>query len=437
MIAKELNISNERDKVKEFEPAIRSLLDLDFYKLSMAQFAHELYPDVQVTYEFKNRKSRIRLADIIPVEQLEEQLRAVEKITISEGEVDYLRSLVNAKGRVFSDEFIDSLRNLKLPIPKITIEDGQYGISVDGSWPEAIFWETYVLSIINELYNRNIVDFQGLDIEEVYLEGDRRLNEKITTLKSRQDIKFIEFGTRRRFSGSWQEYILGRLVNEVPENVVGSSNVYLAEKYNLKPVGTMAHEMFMVATGIQQKAYVEEGRFGSAAEAVRASHNIVLQQWWEMYGEPLSIALTDTFGTDFFFEDMTADQANQWKGLRQDSGDPLEFGQRASAFYESKGIDPKTKVIVFSDGLDMEMMIKLQDIFGDVFASLPFGWGTNLTNDLGIEPLSIVMKATYAEGYSLGKLTDNLMKANGPNDLIDWYVEIFKYGRQYTQDCTY
>jgi len=201
----------------------------------------------------------------------------------------------------------------------------------------------------------------------------------------------------------------------------------LAKLFGLRPIGTFAHEMFMIYSGIMH---------GSDDE-IRSSHNRVLQDWWKEFGESLSVALTDTFGSKFFFEDMTVEQARIWRGLRQDSGDPIEFGEKAIEFYKRHLIDPRTKVIVFSDGLDVEAIVKIWEHFKDRI-KIVFGWGTNLTNDLGFPALSLVIKAVEANGFGTVKLSDNPAKAIGDLEDIQRFRQIFGYNdsRKYVE-CKY
>jgi nicotinate phosphoribosyltransferase len=256
--------------------------------------------------------------------------------------------------------------------------------------------------------------------------GTLRLAEKINILRARPDITFSDFGTRRRFSRSWQEYVIRVLAQEIPGQLLGTSNTAMAMQYGLLPMGTMAHELYMVMAGIMAESDA----------TIRASHNRVLQEWWEEYGWGLSIALTDTYGSDFFFRDMTTAQARAWKGLRQDSGDPLAFGEKAIAFYERHGIDPRDKLIVFSDGLDLGTIVKLADHFAGRIG-VSFGWGTNLTNDLGFEALSLVIKVVEANGRRAVKLSDNLAKATGDAPDIERFKRIFGYTVTTFEECKY
>jgi nicotinate phosphoribosyltransferase len=197
-------------------------------------------------------------------------------------------------------------------------------------------------------------------------------------------------------------------------------------QYGLLPIGTLAHEMYMVMAGLM----------ADRDDSLRASHNRVLQEWWEEYGWGLSIALTDTYGSAFFFRDMTAAQAHAWKGLRQDSGDPMAFGEHALAFYEQHGVDPRNKLLVFSDGLDLGTILKLADHFAGRI-QVTFGWGTNLTNDLGFEALSLVIKVVEANGQRTVKLSDNLAKATGEAQDVARYKRVFGHTVTAFEECTY
>lgn len=206
--------------------------------------------------------------------------------------------------------------------------------------------------------------------------------------------------TRWRFSRDWQTYVDRILAGGLPGQFLGTSETESAMEHGLVPMGTSAHEMYMVMPGIMHES----------DESIRPSHNRALQDWWKEYGWGLSIALTDTYGSDFFFRDMAAEQARAWKGQRHDSGDPFAFGEKALAFYQRQGVDAREKMLIFSDGLDLETILRLAERFaGRVKVS--FGWGTNLTNDLGFPALSLVVKAVEADGHPTVKLSDNLAKA--------------------------
>ena len=217
-------------------------------------------------------------------------------------------------------------------------------------------------------------------------------------------------------------------LNIIANQITGTSNVALAMKYGIAPKGTMAHELFMVMSGVMH---------GSDDE-IRSSHNRVLQEWWNEYGFDLSVALTDTYGSNFFFKDMTLEQARNWKGLRQDSGSPAAFAEKQIDFYKERQIDPRKKLFVPSDGLDVPLMIRLKDQTRGRILNGP-GWGTNATNDLGLVPLSLVVKAVEANGHGTVKLSDNPAKATGSPEDKARFMRIFEYNpKDYTeQECVY
>lgn len=401
-------------------PIIRSLLDIDFYKLTMAQVAWMRHDGVRVKFAFTNRTKDVRIAEHVDIGRVREELAHVRTLRFSREELAYLETL-----GVFDPSFLHWLLGLQLPPVSVGVEDGQFRIEAEGRWPRVTFWETIVLSVVNELYYRATVP-QG------WGEGPTRLEEKCRFLAQEKyrDVAFAEFGTRRRFQAAWQNYVVDVLGRKKRAGVLpgflGTSNVLLARQFGLRPIGTFAHEMDMVYSGIYHRD----------DDDIRVSHTSVLVDWWDAYGEPLSIALTDTYGTDFFFRSLSKDQARSWKGLRQDSGNPFVFAEKAIAFYEDNGVDPKTKTIVFSDGLDLIKVCALHARFKDRIG-VAFGWGTNLTNDLGHRPLSLVMKAVESNGHPTVKLSDNPAKATGPTGEVERYKRIFGHVDGEYEACRY
>jgi len=398
---------------------IQSLLDLDFYKLTMMQLVWKLHRDVPVKYAFINRTKRVPLPWHVRQTDLERELTEAGKLRLAAGERSYLESL-----GFFGAEFLDALSSLEPSPVRVGVEAGQYSVTVEGTWFRSILWETFILSIMNELYNRDVRSRLGQGDVDAYLGGARRLRRKLKRLKERGVGGIIEFGTRRRDSARWQRHVVEELSGHLGRQFTGTSNVHLARTLGLRPIGTFAHELFMIYAGIH----------GGSDEGLRGSHGLVLRDWWQFYGEPLSIALTDTFGSKFFFRDFTEERAKSWRGLRQDSGDPFEFGERAEAYYRGLGIDPKSKTVVFSDGLDIDTVLALHERF-DGRLGLAFGWGTDLTNDLGLDPLSLVVKAVEANGRPLVKLSDNKAKALGPKEEVERYARVFQYGHDYEKEC--
>lgn len=395
---------------------IKSLLDLDFYKVTMGQFVFHRYSRVPVAYGLTNRTKGIALPDYINEAELRDELNKARDLCFVTSGLDYLAGLKAGDGPVCRPEYLTYLKDYRLPEFDLENLGGTYRLEFSGEWQEQIYWETIALSIITELFGQALVRKDNLRPKDLVDQCERRLCEKISLLRLYPEIKIIEFGTRRRFSCWFQDYVLHRLIEEIPNQLLGTSNVFLAQRYGLPPIGTHAHELFMFMSGI----------YHDSEDEIRDSHSQVLREWWAEYGYPLSIALTDTFGSDFFFSDFTEEQARKWRGLRQDSGDPIEFGEKAIKFYQSFGVDPREKIVVFSDGLDVHKIIKIYLHFKGRI-QMAFGWGTNLTNDLGLPTLSLVVKAIRANGHGLVKLSDNLAKAIGAPEDVELYKRVFGY----------
>lgn len=400
----------------------RTLSDgLDFYKLTMGQLALERFADTSVTFTMKNRAGEHPLSQYIDPTVLQARLTAIRDQGFTPEEITFYAGIENQKGEArFDEQYLDFLADLKLSDVQVTInpETGDLHVESTGAWANVSLWETVVMSEINELYYENLVKENGLDIEEVWAEGDRRLTQKIERLKN-SDIKFADFGTRRRFSAAWQSHAVERLANELPDNFVGTSNPWFAYKFGLAPIGTYAHEMPMVYAAAADK----EGK------NPLDGHATMMDDWFERYDTDLSIALTDTFTSEFFFSDFTPEQAAKWRGLRHDSGDPIEFGERAIRFYEENDIDPTTKTIVFSDGLDIDTIFELHEHFkGRV--NVLFGWGTSLMNDMGLRANNFVMKATDVEDTSTVKLSDVAGKHTGPEEQVNRYIDLVEARNQ-------
>lgn len=405
------------------EPMIESILDLDLYKLTMGQFVWKHFPDTKVRYELVNRHAdRVPVAELISESELRQELAKVRDLSLTESEKNYLLESPHLRD-LFSREFVEWFSKLRLPALQISRVGDQYQITAEGLWSETIYWETIVLSVVNELigraYEESNPDFDWCSV------GYRELSRKFSMLSSVPFAPFVEFGTRRRWSKLWQKKVIetalrwGRRIN-----FAGTSNVHLAHQFGIKPVGTFAHEMPMALAAMAAP---------NGDEALRQSHDRFIEMWWQMYGEDLSIALTDTWGADFFFEDFGEENAKRWKGLRHDSGDPREWAQKAIAYYEECGINPRDKMLLFSDGLEIEKIVTLYRDFSHR-AKVAFGWGTDLTNKVGFKPTSMVMKIFEVDGVPTVKLSDNLAKAMGPKSEVERYSRVFEHsGSDYTR----
>ena len=407
-------------------PIITSLLDIDFYKFTMAQVAFRHFPRVRVKYGFTNRTSSVALVDHVSRRQLQEEIEYVRTLRFTPQELTFLREGAHIPKGLFCEDFLRFLQHLKLPEVCVRKAGPQYRIETEGPWPEAIFWETIILSIVNELYFRNVLKENVVSEAFAWMRGAARLTSKVAQLQENPSIRFTDFGTRRRFSREWQRVVVGTLAHKVPDQLLGTSNVLLAREFGISSIGTFAHEMDMVFAGI----------FHGSDEEIRASHQRVLKMWWDTYGEPLSVALTDTYGSEFFFRDFTEEHARKWRGLRQDSGDAIGFGEKAAAFYVRNHISPREKLIVFSDGLDIDAIVRISRYFQNRI-HVSFEWGTNLTNDLGFGALSLVVKVTEANGHRTVKLSDNLAKATGTSQDIQRFKRIFGYSGSTFEECRY
>ena len=382
------------------------LAGLDFYKLTMSQQAWRVAPEAQVTFTLKNRGTQ-NLLNRMTVSHVERALESFEDEPFTPRDITYLMSL-----GIFHPAYLRYLAFARLPKPHVFEENAELRIEVTGDWPLVMFWETVILSTINELWFERLAAYP-----EYRTQGHETLTHAIKILRDREYITFSDFGTRRRFSLAWHKEIVSRLAFELPGQFIGTSNPHFAREFGITPIGTFAHEMPMVYAALTDKFW--NGR-GNPLEG----HQAMLNGWFDAYGEDYSIALTDTFGTDFFFETFTQEQAEQWRGLRHDSGDPFEFALKAIDFYESKGIDPRTKTLVFSDGLDLTGILALSNFRDRI--NVTFGWGTGLTNNVGVHPLNIVMKATAVDGVGTVKLSDDEGKHTGTPENIALYLEYKK-----------
>ncbi len=392
-------------------PIITSLLDNDLYKFTMLQAMLHQFPQTHGVYRFRcrnNKDTAYPLADI--KESLEQQLDSLCELRFSEDELEYLRGL-----RFLRSDFVDYLELFKLKRRFITVSTdgkGRLCIDIEGPMIQAMFFEIFVLAIVNELY------FNALSDPSVIEEGQRRLDAKVALLnhyaeeqsKYSQDTPpFIvaDFGTRRRFSKRWQAHVVETLNKAQPNIVSGTSNVYLAKKLGMTPIGTMAHE-FMQA-------------FQALDVRLRDSQKAALEAWVHEYRGDLGIALTDVVGMDAFLRDFDLYFAKLFDGLRHDSGDPYIWGDKAIAHYKKLKIDPKTKILTFSDGLDLAKAWELHQYFKDQIKT-SFGIGTNLTNDMGIMPINIVLKLVECNGQPVAKLSDSPGKTMINNDTYLAYL---------------
>lgn len=413
-------------KIKD-EPIINSLMDVDFYKFTMGQLIFAKHKDVPVRSKFKNRTAGVSLPKIIPIEMLREQLDHARTLRFDNSELHYLRGTNEYQERMFKEDYLQFLKGMQLPEYELEHVGDDLRLEFPGAWSNTSHWETIALSIVNELYYRQqLAGMSQLGRDAVYATGVQRLLEKIKILRQYPELTFSDFGTRRRFSREWQKYVVSMLAAELPNQLKGTSNTKLAMDLGLVPTGTAAHEMDMGYSGI----------YHDDDDSIRNSHHLFLHDWREMYGWGLSINLTDTYGTNFFFKDFGLEEAKHDKGLRQDSGDPFIFGHKAIDFYKNLEIEHQKKMVVFSDGLDVYKMVNLHKEFHQQFIDT-YGWGTDETNDLGLMPLSLVIKLAESNGHGTVKLSDNLNKATGNPEDVARFKKIFGYANEFSETCKY
>jgi len=370
-------------------PVVRSLLETDLYKFTMWQALLHSHPSAHAEYEFVCRnQTAFPLSEL--KEEVEAQLDHLCGMSFTEDELNYLRSL-----RYIKSDFVDFLTVFRFQRKFIEVraEGDTLVIHAEGPQVHIMAYEIFVLYIVNELYFRRVGTPAALE------EGRKRLGEKIAQLKGfgknpalRHPFEFSDFGLRRRFSAAWHDEVVERLAREVPECFKGTSNVYIAKKFGLIPIGTMAHE------------YMQS--FQAFGVRLREFQKASLEAWVQEYRGDLGIALTDVVGMDAFLNDFDLYFAKLFDGLRHDSGDPVVWGEKAIAHYQALRIDSNTKRLVFSDGLDFETAFRLYRQFADRIM-VGFGIGTWLTNDVGIKPLNIVMKLIRLNGQSVAKLSDS------------------------------
>ena len=405
------------------DPIIRSLLDTDFYKLLMLQMIWRSYPSIAVQFSLINRTKHVRLAEIVDEGELRAQLDHARTLRFSERELIWLagNSFYGVQ-QMFQPDFIAWLRDFRLPPYTLSVRDGQYELTFDGPWTHSSMWEVPALAILNELKSRAAMKDAGrfaLDI--LYARAKSRLWEKVERLRALPDLRLSDFGTRRRHGFLWQRWCVQALKEGLGNRFIGTSNVLHAMENDLEAVGTNAHELPMVLAAIAP----------DDAERRQAPYR-VLEEWRRHYDGNLLIVLPDAYGTAAFLRDAPGWVAD-WTGLRPDSLPPIEAGEQIIAWWQAKGRDPRRKLLIFSDAMDVDcIMATYRHFHGRV--RLSFGWGTNLTNDFdnaapfpapALEAISLVCKPTLANGNPVVKLSDNPEKATGPADEIEHYRRLF------------
>ncbi len=410
----------------KIDPIVRSLIDTDFYKLLMCQSVFRNRPDTTVTFSLINRSRHIRTADLIDEGELREQLDHVRTLSLARGESTWLRgNMFYGKRQMFRSDFMEWFENYRLPPYHLEKRDGQYELTFEGKWHEVMLWEIPALAIIMELRSRAVLrDMGRFELQVLYARAMTKLWEKVEKLRNLEDLRLADFGTRRRHSFLWQDWCVQAMQEGLGDSFVGTSNCLIAMRRDIEAIGTNAHELPMVYAAL-----------AADDDALRLAPYEVLADWHEEHEGNLRIILPDTYGTRGFL-DNAPDWLAGWTGIRIDSGDPATGAEIAIAWWKERGEDPREKLVIFSDGLDVDKIVALQEQFaGRVRVS--FGWGTLLTNDFrglvkddALAPFSLVCKAIAANGRPTVKLSDNPNKAMGPPEEIERYKRVFGVGEQ-------
>jgi len=386
---------------------IKSLADQDLYKFGMSQIVLHQFPATEVEYEFRCRNKGIDFRSCVT--QIIDEIEKLKDLSFSAEELEFISGLSWVK-----PDYIQFLKLLRLD-PKMvdidTDESGGLQIKIKGPWLYTIWFEIPILAIVNQCY------FEELEINKenpdlVRANGKVRLHDKLDVLRleAPEGFNYAEFGTRRRFSYEWQDTVLARLIDTT--HLIGTSNVRLAMKHGITPIGTMAHEFFQAGQALGSQL-VDSQRF-------------MLDAWVREYRGDLGIALTDTIGIDAFLMDFDLFFAKLYDGLRHDSGNAIDFGEKIIRHYNKLGIDPLTKTLIFSDGLNFDDAFKLHNHFaGRIKTS--FGIGTWLTNDVGLKPLNIVLKMVTCNNKPVAKISDSPGKGMcNDEEFVTYLKKVFR-----------
>ncbi|MCO6184814.1 nicotinate phosphoribosyltransferase [Rhizobium sp. L1K21] len=407
----------------KLDPIVRSLLDTDFYKLLMLQMIWHQYSDVRAEFSLINRTKSVRLSDAIDEGELRAQLDHARTLRLTKKEMIWLAgNTFYGRRQIFMPEFLEWLSNFQLPEYELEKRDGQYELRFHGLWRETTMWEIPALAIINELRSRSAMKGMGrFELDVLYARAKAKMWDKVEALKQYPGLRISDFGTRRRHSFLWQRWCVEALKEGIGPAFSGTSNVLLAMDTDLEALGTNAHELPMVAAALS-----------NTDEELAAAPYRVLQDWHQLYDGNLLIVLPDAYGTSAFLRNAPDWVAN-WTGFRPDSAPPIEGGERIIAWWKEKGRDPREKLLIFSDGLDVETIIKTYRHF-EGRVRMSFGWGTNLTNDFdgcapreipGLLPISIVCKVSTVNDRPAVKLSDNPRKATGEPAEVERYKRFF------------
>jgi nicotinate phosphoribosyltransferase len=435
----------------ELDPITRSLLDTDFYKLLMLQFIWKRFPKTTASFSLINRSVDLRLADLIDVEELRAQLEQTKQLRFHKSELIWLagNTFYGRRG-IFEPAFLEWLEHdFRLSDYELSVEDGQFNLEFRGLWTETTMWEIYALSATSELRTRaSLKRLSEFELDILYARAKTKLWEKMERLRGVPGLKVSDFGTRRRHSFLWQEYVVKAMSDVLGTCCSGTSNTYLAYQHDLEAIGTNAHELPMALAAMAEDD-----------EELKTAQYRLLEMWQQTYQGELLILLPDTFGTTQFLSNAP-DWAADWTGQRADSKDPFVAGDEYIAWLNERKRDPRQKLFIASDSLDVDTILGLHAHFSgairrgaspadfrqasDFFDEEKWipgrrirfssGWGTLLTNDFrncdprggsDFDPVNLVCKLNEANGRPAVKLSDNLQKALGPAEEIERYRRVF------------
>ncbi|MEC9435560.1 MAG: nicotinate phosphoribosyltransferase [Pseudomonadota bacterium] len=427
-----MNIAQRvHDHQWKIDPIVRSVIDTDFYKLLMAQSVFRNRRDARVEFSLINRSDAVPLARLIDEGELREQLDHVRSLRLTRGESTWLRgNTFYGKRWMFTPDFMQWFENFRFPDYHLERRGDQYELTFEGPWMEAMMWEIPALAILMELRSRAVLrDMGKFELQILYARAMSRVWDKIQRLQKLEGVAVADFGARRRHSFLWQDWCVQAMIEGLGPRFTGTSNCLIAMRQDIEAIGTNAHELPMVYCALA----------GEDDAALAAAPYQVLEEWQKDYDGNLRIVLPDTIGSKGFFANAP-EWIARWTGVRVDSGDPVEAAETAIAFWERHGQNVAEKRIIFSDGLDIDLIESLHARFaGRVKVS--YGWGTLLTNDFrgltpedSLAPFSLVCKAVSADGRPCVKLSDNPSKATGPAEEIARYKRVFGVGEQVARD---
>ncbi len=393
--------------MKQDKPVIETLMDTDRYKMSMQKAFLHHHPGAYARYRFKCRTQGVDLGQY--ADEIREQVRALDALTYSREELEYIKGIPSLTG-----DYVDFLRIFRLDSRMVSIENrnGELSIEAEGPIVYVMPFELYILPIVEEVYFRN--EYPDLD----YSEGRRRLEAKIDFIRSGEGLegfRYADFGGRRRASRNWHDETVARQAEALPNRFIGTSNMWLAMKHGLAPIGTMAHEYLQA--------------FQALGPRLVDSQKAALETWVREFRGDLGIALTDVVGMDAFLRDMDLYFAKLFDGFRHDSGCPFLWTRKLTDRLKELRIDPRTKTAVYSDGLTMEKAVTIYRTVKDSITAV-FGIGTHLTNDCGPAPLNLVMKMVACNGQPVAKVSDSQGKGMCDNeDYLNYLMQVFRIAR--------